>query len=230
MLSDPLVRGLLIDTAALARGLAAWNMLLGAVSGEVFEHLGTVPGADALFVLHLQLAGSLFLLPLASSTPLSTAVSTASGTVRSLLRRLIGDVVIHHLWTERVHKHPSLTPKTSPTGHRTPGASDTCGDTLSIPLRQVRHHCPQPLWVTTPSATVTVDDPRRRCGAPVTVPRPSTAEPERDRVVHSRGRSQHAAPPALNPVVPIVHTTDDDYETLTMMAIPENDTRTVPAC
>lgn len=29
-------------------------------------------------------------------------------------------------------------------------------------------------------------------------------------------------------VVPIVHTTDDDYETLSMMASPENDTPTSP--
>lgn len=77
MLAEPFFAGVSIRPAALARGLAAWTLLLGAVTSEVFEQLGPVPDADALFRLHLAIAGSLILLPAQLSTGLSTAVCTA---------------------------------------------------------------------------------------------------------------------------------------------------------
>ncbi|MDN5767433.1 MAG: TetR/AcrR family transcriptional regulator [Humibacillus sp.] len=77
MLAEPFFAGISIGSAALARGLAAWTLLLGAVTSEVFAQLGPVPDADALFRLHLDVARSLILLPAQSSTGLSTAVFTA---------------------------------------------------------------------------------------------------------------------------------------------------------
>lgn len=57
---DPDISGL--DPQRVVRGLAAWNLLIGAVSSEVFGHLG--PGAgdmDALFECTVALSGGLFL-------------------------------------------------------------------------------------------------------------------------------------------------------------------------
>ncbi|MEO6997925.1 MAG: TetR/AcrR family transcriptional regulator [Terracoccus sp.] len=76
MLTEPFFAGISIGPAALTRGLAAWTLLLGAVTSEVFRQLGPVPDAEALFRLHLALARSLILLPAQSSTGLSTAVFT----------------------------------------------------------------------------------------------------------------------------------------------------------
>ena len=77
MLAEPFFAGVSIGPAALARGLAAWTLVLGAVTSEVFEQLGPVPDAEALFRLHLAVAGSLIFLPAHSSTGLCTAVFTA---------------------------------------------------------------------------------------------------------------------------------------------------------
>lgn len=77
MLTDPFFAEVTIGATMLARGLTAWTLLLGAVTSEVFAQLGAVPDAAALFRLHLDVAGSLILLPAHSSTGLSTAVFTA---------------------------------------------------------------------------------------------------------------------------------------------------------
>ncbi len=77
MLSEPFFAEVTIGATMLARGLAAWTLLLGAVTSEVFAQLGPIPDAAALFRLHLEVAGSLILLPAQPSTGLSTAVCTA---------------------------------------------------------------------------------------------------------------------------------------------------------
>ncbi|MEO5743599.1 MAG: TetR-like C-terminal domain-containing protein [Terracoccus sp.] len=77
MLSEPFFAEVTIGATMLARGLAAWTLLLGAVTSEVFAQLGPVPDAAALFRLHLDVAKSLILLPAQPSTGLSTAVFTA---------------------------------------------------------------------------------------------------------------------------------------------------------
>lgn len=77
MLAEPFFAGVSIGPETLARGLAAWTLLLGAVTSEVFAQLGPLPDAGALFRLHLAVAGSLILVPTQSSTGLSTSVFTA---------------------------------------------------------------------------------------------------------------------------------------------------------
>lgn len=76
LLTAPVFRGLAVQSSTLARGLAAWTLLAGAVSSEVFGQLGAVPDADALFRVQLRLAGSLFLLPSPVPNALSTSLST----------------------------------------------------------------------------------------------------------------------------------------------------------
>lgn len=77
MQTDPLFATTSIEAMTLTRGLAAWTLVLGAVTSEVFGQLGQIPDAEALFRLHLDAARSLFLAPAQSSTGLSTAVLTA---------------------------------------------------------------------------------------------------------------------------------------------------------
>lgn len=63
LLDEPFFAQVRVEPEVLARGLAAWTLLLGAVTSEVFHQLGELPDADALFRSHLRLAGSLFLRP-----------------------------------------------------------------------------------------------------------------------------------------------------------------------
>ena len=44
------------DAVALAQGLSAWTLLLGAVTGEVFSQLGPVPDPAALFAWHVDVS------------------------------------------------------------------------------------------------------------------------------------------------------------------------------
>lgn len=63
MLADDFFAGTTIDVTALCQGLAAWTLLLGAVTSEVFSQLGPVPDAEALFGSLLVSARGLFLAP-----------------------------------------------------------------------------------------------------------------------------------------------------------------------
>lgn len=77
LLQEPLFAAVSFGPDALARGLSAWTLLLGAVTSEVFEQLGPVPDPAALFRVHLETARVLVFTPQQSSTALSTAVGTA---------------------------------------------------------------------------------------------------------------------------------------------------------
>lgn len=63
LLAEPFFAEVRVEPEVLARGVAAWTLLLGAVTSEVFHQLGELPDVDALFRSHLRLAGSLFLRP-----------------------------------------------------------------------------------------------------------------------------------------------------------------------
>ncbi len=56
MAADPLVATYQLDAAALHRGLAAWTLVLGAVTAELFEQFGadTIPETDSFFELLLE--------------------------------------------------------------------------------------------------------------------------------------------------------------------------------
>lgn len=56
MAADPLVAGQGIDASALHRGLAAWTLVLGAITAELFEQLGAeaIPEPDLFFELLLD--------------------------------------------------------------------------------------------------------------------------------------------------------------------------------
>ncbi|GAA2159367.1 TetR family transcriptional regulator [Humibacillus xanthopallidus] len=60
-LRDPMFASTGLDPAALAQGLCAWTLLLGAVTSEIFGQLGPVPDPDALFEVLLTAAGSTIL-------------------------------------------------------------------------------------------------------------------------------------------------------------------------
>ena len=55
-LDDDFFAGTAIDAGALAQGLSAWTLLLGAVTSEVFDQLGPVADADALFAWHVAVS------------------------------------------------------------------------------------------------------------------------------------------------------------------------------
>ena len=61
MAADPIVAQFGIDAATLHRGLAAWTLVLGAVTAELFEQLGrdAVPDPELFFELILDDAGRL---------------------------------------------------------------------------------------------------------------------------------------------------------------------------
>lgn len=61
LLADDLFAGLDVTAQALARGLSAWTLLLGAVTSELFHQLGQVEDAEALFEWHLARARDIFL-------------------------------------------------------------------------------------------------------------------------------------------------------------------------
>ncbi len=75
LLSDDFFAASTVDAVALSRGLAAWTLLVGAVTSEVFEQLGPLPRPDALFAVVATAARGLVLAP--SSTGSSTAGYTA---------------------------------------------------------------------------------------------------------------------------------------------------------
>lgn len=61
LLRDPLFAGSGLTAEHLTRAIAAWTLLIGAVSSELFGHLGPVPDAGALFDSLLETARSLVL-------------------------------------------------------------------------------------------------------------------------------------------------------------------------
>ena len=61
LLADDLFAGLDVDAHALARGLSAWTLLLGAVTSELFHQLGPLEDPEALFEWQLARAKDLFL-------------------------------------------------------------------------------------------------------------------------------------------------------------------------
>jgi hypothetical protein len=64
-LDDEFFEGMALDPEALARGLSAWTLLLGAVTSDVFHQLGPVPDTKALFDWHLTCARGLCVTPAA---------------------------------------------------------------------------------------------------------------------------------------------------------------------
>ena len=53
LLADPMFAESDVDAMALAQGLCAWTLLLGAVTSEIFGQLGPLPDAEALFAVLL---------------------------------------------------------------------------------------------------------------------------------------------------------------------------------
>jgi hypothetical protein len=49
LLADEMFARTSLDETALAQGICAWTLLLGAVSSEIFGQLGPLPDAGALF-------------------------------------------------------------------------------------------------------------------------------------------------------------------------------------
>ncbi|MEO7752977.1 MAG: TetR/AcrR family transcriptional regulator [Terracoccus sp.] len=75
LLSDDFFAASTVDAVALTRGLAAWTLLVGVVTSEIFVQLGPLPRPDALFDVVSTAARGLVLAP--SSTGSSTAGYTA---------------------------------------------------------------------------------------------------------------------------------------------------------
>ncbi len=64
LLDDPFFAGAGLDASTLMSGLAAWTLLLGTVTTELFEQLGdTIADPDAYFAYMLEVAGRLVLTP-----------------------------------------------------------------------------------------------------------------------------------------------------------------------
>jgi AcrR family transcriptional regulator len=64
ILDDPFFADAGLDAPAVMAGLAAWTLLLGTVTTELFEQLGdTIPDPGAYFAYMLELAGGLVLAP-----------------------------------------------------------------------------------------------------------------------------------------------------------------------
>lgn len=64
LLDDPFFADAGLDAPAVMAGLAAWTLLLGTVTTELFEQLGdTIPDPDAYFAYMLEVAGRLVLTP-----------------------------------------------------------------------------------------------------------------------------------------------------------------------
>ena len=59
MLDDPMFADADIEPPMLAQGIAAWTLLLGAVTSEVFSQLGPLPDPTALFECLLAVSRSL---------------------------------------------------------------------------------------------------------------------------------------------------------------------------
>ena len=63
MLTDPMFEATDIDAVTLAQGIAAWTLLLGAVTSEVFSQLGPLPDSAALFEVLLAVSARQVLKP-----------------------------------------------------------------------------------------------------------------------------------------------------------------------
>ena len=63
MLDDPMFADTDIEPPMLAQGIAAWTLLLGAVTSEVFSQLGPLPDPTALFETLLAVSRSLVVTP-----------------------------------------------------------------------------------------------------------------------------------------------------------------------
>lgn len=61
LLRDPFFAGSDLAPEQLVRAIAAWTLLVGSVSSELFGHLGPVPDAEALFESQLETARTLVL-------------------------------------------------------------------------------------------------------------------------------------------------------------------------
>jgi AcrR family transcriptional regulator len=61
LLADPMFADSDLDPMALAQGLCAWTLLLGAVTSEIFGQLGPLPDAEALFAVFLAAGRSAIL-------------------------------------------------------------------------------------------------------------------------------------------------------------------------
>ena len=61
LLADPMFAETDLDAMALAQGLCAWTLLLGAVSSEIFGQLGPLPDAESLFAVLLAAGRSAIL-------------------------------------------------------------------------------------------------------------------------------------------------------------------------
>ncbi len=74
LLSDPLVAEHPVTPEALFNGLAAWTLLLGTVTGEVFGQLGadTLPDPDLYFEVMLETAGRLLIAAPGTAQPSPT--------------------------------------------------------------------------------------------------------------------------------------------------------------
>lgn len=63
ILDDPMLAEVEVPAAGLVRGVAAWTLLIGAVTGELFHQLGPVPDPEALFHCQLDVGERLVLTP-----------------------------------------------------------------------------------------------------------------------------------------------------------------------
>lgn len=63
LLESPMFDGTHLDATSLTQGIAAWTLLLGAVTSEVFSQLGPVPDGEALFECLLAASRSCVVAP-----------------------------------------------------------------------------------------------------------------------------------------------------------------------
>ncbi len=63
IVDDPMLADVDVPVAGLVRGVVAWTLLIGAVTGELFHQLGPVPDPEALFRCQLDVAERLVLTP-----------------------------------------------------------------------------------------------------------------------------------------------------------------------
>jgi hypothetical protein len=73
MLEDPMFPGTGIEPAMLAQGIAAWTLLLGAVTSEVFSQLGHLPNPPALFEALLAASRTLVVTAARRTSPVTTS-------------------------------------------------------------------------------------------------------------------------------------------------------------
>ncbi|TQM55112.1 TetR/AcrR family transcriptional regulator [Humibacillus xanthopallidus] len=68
LLGSPLFSATQLDAVTLTQGIAAWTLLLGAVTSEVFAQLGPLPDGEALFECLLAVSRRCFIRPAAGRT------------------------------------------------------------------------------------------------------------------------------------------------------------------